>query len=285
MVNQQLFTLSLPISMDEIDNFFDDLFNSHPKYDYPLLTSNQSDLFQDFSIRKKEHFIKTDVYNEQNPVCMKNTVVTVDTSYIIPQPEIYSFNHKELLKPSKTDLYCWWCCNSFDTILKYTPINYNNKKEIFKVKGVFCSYSCSYAFTLKDKTILDKSLLKFMYKVITGKKFENIKPAPPKEILKVFGGSKTIEEFRSYGENVDVDVRIITYPLIYASQQIETREIESLVSESVDKVRTMKNSKINIKRETSSDEPKKTRTVKPKDKKPVVNNGSLETLLGIISEE
>ena len=228
MVNEHLYTLSLPISMDEIDNFFDNLFSSYPKYDYPMFSPNETHLLQDFSIEKKEHHIKTDVYNEKNPICMKNTVVTVDTSFVIPQPKNYSFNHKELLKPSKTDIYCWWCCHPFDTCIVYTPINYNNKREIFKVKGLFCSYSCSYAFTLKDKTILDKSLLKFMYKVITGKKFENINPAPPKEILNVFGGSKTIEEFRNYGCNGNVDVRIIVYPLIYVSQQIETREIISV---------------------------------------------------------
>jgi len=124
-----------------------------------------------------------------------------------------------------------------------------------------------------------------MYKVITGKKFENINPAPPKEILNVFGGSKTIEEFRNYGCNGNVDVRIIVYPLIYVSQQIETREIISLVSDSVNKVRTLKNSKINIKRDPTVDAPKRPRVIKQKEKKPQTNNGSLESLLGIISEE
>lgn len=278
----ELFILSLPISLDEMDDFFNVYFSEQVKDNYPLLTNNlqkQHHLknYSNNDIKTIKHVIDTKQYIERNPLSMKNSLVTIDEIPCIPHSNEYSKN--DLLTPSKTDIHCWWCCHQFNTPIVYAPTHYHHKKAIFKVKGVFCSYSCSYAYTMKDPTIKDKSLIKFMYKIITGNIFKNINPAPPKEILKIFGGSKSIEDFRKYCEDTKYTVCINTYPLVYVSQQVETREIVSLVDESLSNVRKVKNAKINIKREVPV-------TVKPSKKKEkcAAVNGSLEAMLGIVTE-
>jgi hypothetical protein len=103
---------------------------------------------------------------------------------------------------------------------------------------------------------------------MTGKTFD-ILPAPPKEVLSMFGGSKSIEEFRKIKEN-EYEIKINYYPFIYLPQQIETKEISKLIDESVSNIKKNKETKISIKRTVNS---KKTKEI------------SLENLLGIKVQE
>jgi hypothetical protein len=273
----ELYILSLPISLDEMDNYFNVYFSEQVDNKYPLLNTvdNKHDCINNnFKIIETiQHQVETNEYIDRSPLCMKNTLVKIDEINRIPQSKEYTKDN--LLSPSKTNVYCWWCCHPFDDPVIYCPVSYQHKRETFKVKGVFCSYNCSYAHSMKDPSVKDKSLIKFMYKVITGSNFQNINPSPPKEILKIFGGSKTIEEFRELSKNNSMSVNINSYPLVYVSQQIETREIISLVNESMKNVNKVKNAKINIKREVL-------KSIKKKDKQSVSNDTSLEALMGII---
>jgi hypothetical protein len=268
-----IYVLSLPITLNDVDNCFNDFFNEQVKGNYPLLKQKNNIYSSDYVVKHATHQVKTETFTERNPFCMKNSVIKIDNIKSIPQT--LEASSTELLLPSKTDLHCWWCCHQFNNPIIYCPVSYHLKKDIFKVKGVFCSYSCSYAYSLKDASIKDKSLIKFMYKTITSKRFDGIKPAPPKEVLKIFGGSKTIEEFRNCGENPNIDMSINIYPLVYIPCQIETKEIVSLVNESLDNVKRVKSAKIDIKREEK--QLKKKEKKKPEQKE----DGSLEALLGL----
>jgi hypothetical protein len=105
-----------------------------------------------------------------------------------------------------TDSHCWWCSHSFDTVPVGLPNKYCSKQKKFYLYGCFCSFNCahSYNLDLKDYKIWERySLLNYIKKMIykneinSENKIKQIASAPPKEVLKVYGGELTIEEYRN----------------------------------------------------------------------------------------
>lgn len=117
--------------------------------------------------------------------------------------------------PLTSPYACWYCCHNFDT----TPVGIPAilTSHVFRCYGNFCSYNCAkrYLCPLKDdeddmvsmqsSNDLFKGddqgeklqLLELLYHLETGADMdEPIKTAPRRLILKMFGGNKTIEEFR-----------------------------------------------------------------------------------------
>ena len=96
--------------------------------------------------------------------------------------------------PMETDILCWWCCHSFNTIPIPAVTNYDYKRNRYQVKGIFCSWNCAASYT----TDLGKSIFP-LYKLKKEWTQDNstIKKAPHKTVLKAFGGPMTIEEFRN----------------------------------------------------------------------------------------
>ncbi len=91
---------------------------------------------------------------------------------------------------------CWWCKNTFNTPAIGLPENYF--KEKFICMGHFCSYNCalSYNLDINDEKVWKRnSLLYLLYKKSYNKEIK-ITPAPNWRILKEFGGSLSINEFR-----------------------------------------------------------------------------------------
>ena len=124
--------------------------------------------------------------------------------------------------PDSTNIYCWWCCHPFKGPPCALPEYY--KKEKFYVNGCFCSFNCtaSYNFSKNDDDIWERySLLNLMYKKLYNHKFVKINLAPPREILKIFGGYLTIEEFRENTLKNDKTYIVIRPPLISIIPKIE----------------------------------------------------------------
>ena len=91
---------------------------------------------------------------------------------------------------------CWWCCHNFDGFPIGIPERYYQEK--FYAFGIFCSFNCALAYNinLNDGKLWDRyTLLHFLYKKIFNMEIR-ISPAPPKELLKMFGGPLSIEEYR-----------------------------------------------------------------------------------------
>ena len=96
--------------------------------------------------------------------------------------------------PEKTDIMCWWCCHTFDTIPIPCPVEYDEIRNRYKVNGIFCSWSCSAAYSIKEYSSL--ALIYQMKNDLCGYS-ENIVVAPPKYCLKNFGGYMTIKDYRA----------------------------------------------------------------------------------------
>lgn len=130
----------------------------------------------------------------------------------------------------KTDVCCWWCCHSFDTVPLGLPEKYDELMKKFLVKGVFCSFSCMMAYKKEIKRDCTKDyLIKFLYTKLTGTFLldAHLEPAPPRCSLKMFGGDLTIEEFRnSFQENKIY--KMVEYPMYVCKDYIEEVDIQNV---------------------------------------------------------
>lgn len=101
--------------------------------------------------------------------------------------------------PTKTDRHCLWCCHPFDTVPIPLPLSYDDRTDVFKVYGMFCSWSCAKTYNMNTNhpdMPYRGHLLSQLYKRTTGIT-EGINPAPSKNYLKIFGGDMDIEDFRN----------------------------------------------------------------------------------------
>lgn len=112
--------------------------------------------------------------------------------------------------PQTTDVWCWHCCHPFATVPMCIPRSrslYENENA-YHVYGTFCSCNCAIAFIL-DQDTHDQQCLLLRFKEMAPKVYQlagkpggasdisSAGPAPPRFALRVFGGPKTIEEFRA----------------------------------------------------------------------------------------
>lgn len=118
----------------------------------------------------------------------------------------------DMTKGNIENINCWWCCCCFDHYPIGLPDNY--KEEIFHTFGYFCSFNCAKAYNLEkfDNKYEEKNCLLLMLKkkLINDDSF--IKPANPRESLKLFGGHQTIEDFRKDFQMIDKTAILIFPP-------------------------------------------------------------------------
>ena len=129
--------------------------------------------------------------------------------------------------PIQSDIYCMWCVHPFDNIPCGIPIKIVNDK--FHLKSCFCSFNCaaSYIFDKNDYTKWDEySLLNLLAKKILKVK-ENIKLAPPRETLKIFGGILDIDEYREKANSITIDYKLNIPPMIAIIAKIEEKIVNN----------------------------------------------------------
>ena len=103
--------------------------------------------------------------------------------------------------PSQCNTCCWWCCHTFDNIPCTLPTKYDPLRKRFTFTGIFCSWNCvkAYNFNTYDHKKYERNgLITFLVQQLCG--IENaikIKPSPPRECLKMFGGYLDIFNFRN----------------------------------------------------------------------------------------
>jgi hypothetical protein len=275
--------LHLPITpIDKVDN--DPLPNLLNNLSYSMYNLNENNLLptqnnlmnnelmngeilnNNFSEYKKEELeIKKD--NEDD---FKTNKVIKKSLKNIMYEFINANNDKEW--PEKTNIYCWWCCHQFTWMPCALPEYY--KKDKFYVSGCFCTFNCasSYNFSKNDDDIWERySLLNLMYKKLYNDKFVKISLAPPREILQIFGGYMSIDEFRDNSLRNEKMFTVIKPPLISIIPKIE----ENIANNS----KNMKNSTQNI-NETILN--KTQSTLKLKRTKPITNpNSTLQSFMDL----
>ena len=96
---------------------------------------------------------------------------------------------------------CYHCHHNFNNKPFFLPIDYNCELNRFKVIGNFCSPNCVKTYALNSKIYQNRIyLIGHMYRKLFGPNY-TIKPAPPIQTLKEYGGKLSIEEFRANFDN------------------------------------------------------------------------------------
>jgi len=98
--------------------------------------------------------------------------------------------------------HCWWCCHPFEGDSLHWP--YRFKSNVFSTTGHFCSWTCMKAYAFSKGRSDTYEFILLMRKRIEGSIGDVIKRAPPKECLITFGGTMTIEEFRTLKKPISV---------------------------------------------------------------------------------
>lgn len=97
---------------------------------------------------------------------------------------------------------CWWCCHPFEWESLHFP--YAFKSNLFYTTGHFCSWECMKAYAIDRNKLNECELISLMKKRMEGK-LTPTNRAPSRYILKLFGGTVSIDEFR---KGVPVIVKI-----------------------------------------------------------------------------
>jgi hypothetical protein len=138
--------------------------------------------------------------------------------------------------PEKTDIHCWWCCHKFDCVPCTMPTKYDPLRKRFNFTGIFCSWNCVKAnnFSINDQLKYQRSeLITLLIQKLYGITHAiGIKPAPPRQCLKIFGGYLTIDEFRNNNSGVEsYKMNLLNYNFVYP----EVTELTNIKSKTVHK--------------------------------------------------
>jgi hypothetical protein len=156
--------------------------------------------------------------------------------------EIIAKIHTQTEYPAGTA--CFWCCHTFSWKSCLIPTHYDVYTNQYTAEGHFCSPECALAWTYTDNTVTDSqrwlrhSLIQSMYSDLY--KAGDLKPAPDKRVLRLFGGTLSIEQYRRYVKEGGAPLRIAMPPIrLYMpsiNTQASTRDIKSYVTLSSDTV-------------------------------------------------
>ena len=143
-------------------------------------------------------------------------------------------SHEATDWPQSSDVLCWYCCHRFSGPPLPMPFKYDDRRDIFHVSGVFCSWACMKSFNGESNSYL-KGLnainIAYFRKRCTGqlgyidsngKLQKHIVPSPPRMLLKAFGGTMSIEEFRA-ASGADRIYRLLPPKLVIHNPLVEER--------------------------------------------------------------
>lgn len=143
----------------------------------------------------------------------------IETNKTIKSLKFFSdeFSKGEEIKYS--NYRCHYCHHKFNNQPFFLPYEFCSNTLRYKVCGNFCSPNCVKSYAINSKIHCTKvNLVGEMYRKLFGKTF-CIKPAPPIQILKEYGGTLTISEFRETFDNK------INYKLVPICSKLVYQEI------------------------------------------------------------
>lgn len=219
--------------------------------------------------RKAKQAVTKDVLVTETPVVFSLKVLEEESvSDIIPAGETTSYSDiltsvelskvsnsfntdllKSILDKVTVDRYnnqtsCFWCCHKFVWSPVVIPISYDAYKNMYTCEGHFCSPECALSHIYSDNRLSDStkwnrhSLLRSLYGDLY--KERTLSPAPPRTLLRMFGGPLDIEQYREYtcGDNNIVLSELHPVRLLFPSMNVQAplRDIKKYVSLSTEAI-------------------------------------------------
>ena len=134
--------------------------------------------------------------------------------------------------PDKTDIACFWCCHYFESAPVAIPSHILD--EIWYMYGNFCSPECGTSYLFKER--IDSHVQWERYALLNSLYAEDvettpgspsgIRPAPPREVLRMFGGSMDISEYRAVLHERKLRIDVLTPPMVSIIQTMDTKPID-----------------------------------------------------------
>jgi len=127
--------------------------------------------------------------------------------------------------PESTDVACFWDCHQFRTVPCIIPMVI--EEGIWRVYGNFCCPECAAAYLFNER--LDShvqweryALLNRLYATTS----EPVRLAPPRTILRLFGGTMDVSDYRTIVADKRMRVDVMTPPMISIIQVMDTKPID-----------------------------------------------------------
>ena len=199
-------------------------------------------------------FLKVTEENEENVIPADEALVsyadilnTVEVSRVSERFNtdlLKSVLEKVVVQRYTPQTACFWCCSGFNWAPCVLPKSYDAYKNLYTCEGNFCSPECALAYNYSDPTISDST--KWLQHALVGRIYSELytdrllSPAPPRTLLRMFGGPLDIEQFREYcsGSNEIVHSNLPPVRLVFPSMNVQgpLRDIKKYVSLSTDVV-------------------------------------------------
>jgi hypothetical protein len=173
-----------------------------------------------------------------------NTVETSNQQERFNTDLLKSVLDKVLIDKYSPQTACFWCCHTFTWTSAILPVSYDAYKNMYTCEGNFCSPECALSYNYADNKISDSTrwnkhvLLGYLYSDLY--KDRQLSPAPPRTLLRLFGGCLDIEQYRDYfaGSNDIVLSALPPIRLQFPSMNVQgpLRDIKKYVSLSNDTI-------------------------------------------------
>tara|TARA_Y100001980_G_C14555862_1_gene345464 strand:+ start:5179 stop:5940 length:762 start_codon:yes stop_codon:yes gene_type:complete len=190
--------------------------------------------------KKRGRKPKTNITINENPIFTsdenknKNLIIKINNTSIDSLDNInkldcnLNFNNNICNEINNNEKYtngkiCWNCCHSFINIVEGLPIKYVD--NVFYTYGNFCSLECAarYCFDNLNNDAPEIYSIINLYNIIVHNNKKEIKCAPHKLTLDIFGGPLTIEQYRNSFNTTDY-YNVTIPPLVQLNTQISLPE-------------------------------------------------------------
>jgi hypothetical protein len=148
--------------------------------------------------------------------------------YNLKSTLLFQFKDSNEVKtiPEKTDVACLWDCHPFTWRPVVLPIR--DTGEHLEVTGNFCSpeCACAYLFDMRQDSHTRWEQLALLHRVYSEACKGRIHPAPARNILKLFGGSLSIQDYRGLVQSQKVRIDIHLPPMVSILATMDTKPID-----------------------------------------------------------
>lgn len=130
---------------------------------------------------------------------------------------------------------CFWCCHPIPVAPIGMPTGYDVIHESFTTFGSFCSLECAAAFNFSTNQGSDRVWEIHSWILLLGKRMgcADVRPAPSRYLLKMFGGTMTIDEFRVCHKGAARTFLLNIPPLITVNTQMESVNTSFLTGQNI----------------------------------------------------
>jgi hypothetical protein len=201
----------LPIHFSDIDN---ELFASTPTASDGIIAYDSDEAYAAFSQAQAQVPAPTSV------VARPSLPLHYSESLMV---RFHDANREQRL-PETTDAACFWDCHQFRGPPCVIPSVI--EEGIWRVYGNFCCPECAAAYLFNERLDLHVQWERFalLNRLYGG--IESVRLAPARTVLRLFGGSLDITDFRAIMSEGRIRVDVMTPPMISIIQVMDTKPVD-----------------------------------------------------------